>query len=447
MNYQETLQYIHSTCWKGSRPGLERITELLQKMGNPEKGLHVVHVAGTNGKGSFCAMLSSVLEKAGYSVGMFTSPYIEFFNERIQVNGRNISDEMLAEVTSFVRPFADSMEDLPTEFELITAIGFEFFKRAGVNIVVLECGMGGRLDSTNTVKHPLLSVITGIALDHTEYLGDTIAAIAGEKAGIIKQNRPVLYGGSSEEAAEVIIKKAGEMHCDYYRTCRDRITVRETSTDGALFDYKAAAGTVFAGVRIPLLGSYQPLNAANVLQAVEILRLEGLDIPDAAVYDGLASAKWKGRFERLSDAPLVFFDGGHNIEGVTAAVETVKLYFGGRKINILSGVMADKRYREMAELIAGVAKRVYTVAPDNSRALDAGSYAEVFRELGVPAQGYATYYEALVPALESCLLEDVPLLALGSLYAYAPFKNALFKRLSEYGYTAEQLPGHAGTEC
>ena len=424
MNYEETLQYIHSTCWKGSRPGLERITELLSMIGNPEKGLRCIHVAGTNGKGSFCAMLSSVLRLAGYNVGLFTSPYIEEFEERMQVNGANISREMLAEVTEFVRPFADAMEDSPTEFELITAIGFEFFKRMKVDLVVLECGMGGRLDSTNVIDSPLLSVITGIALDHTEYLGDTIAAIAGEKAGIIKPGRPVLYGGESDEAADVIIRKTGETGSDYYRTVRELIRVRECSPNGTLFDYRE-----FSDCWLPLLGSYQPLNAANVLEAVKILRTEGLGIPDEAVYAGLADAKWKGRFERLSETPLVFFDGGHNIEGVTAAVDTVRRYFGGMRINILSGVMADKRYREMAELISGVAERVYTVAPDNARALDAESYAAVFRELGVPAKGYPGYEAALEDAIADCLVLDRPLLALGSLYAYAPFKKALYKKL------------------
>ena len=425
MNYQQTIEYIHSTCWKGSRPGLERITELLGRMGNPEKGLHCVHVAGTNGKGSFCAMLSSVLMKAGYSVGMFTSPYIEEFSERIQSNGRNISEEMLTEVTEFVRPFADAMEDSPTEFELITAIGFEYFKRVGVDIVVLECGMGGRLDSTNVIEAPLLSVITGIALDHTEYLGDTIAAIAAEKAGIIKKNRPVLFGGADEDAARVIGKAAESKGSTFRRTDRAALRIRSCTIEGTVFDYGE-----YEGLRIPLLGRYQPLNAANVIEAVELLRGEGLLISDASLRAGLLCAAWKGRFEKLSDDPLVFFDGGHNIEGVAAAVDTVRNYFGGERINLLSGVMADKRYREMAELMSTVADRVYTVAPDNARALDAERFAEVFRELGVEAAGYPDYKEAVCAALADCRSEGKPLLALGSLYAYAPFKAALMDALS-----------------
>ncbi|MBR6006393.1 MAG: bifunctional folylpolyglutamate synthase/dihydrofolate synthase [Clostridia bacterium] len=424
MNYRETIEYIHSTCWKGSRPGLERITELLSLMGNPERGMKFVHVAGTNGKGSFCAMLSSVLRRAGYRVGMFTSPYIEEFTERIQADGKDISREMLAEVTSFVRPFADAMPDTPTEFELITAIGFEFFRRTNVDIVVLECGMGGRLDSTNVIEAPLLSVITGIALDHTEYLGSTLAAIAGEKAGIIKEGCPVLFGGESEEAFEVIAKKAEEMHAVLTRTDRNAVIIDDCSADGTVFSYKDTEGAF-----IPLLGLYQPLNAANVIEAVHILRTRGLDIPDDALYDGLALARWKGRFERLRIHPPVFFDGGHNIEGVTAAVATVKKYFPNERINVISGVMADKRYREMAELIAGIAEKVYTVAPDNARALDAETYAEVFRSIGVPSEGFPDYASAVAAALADCESEGKPLLALGSLYAYAPFKKALLAAL------------------
>lgn len=424
MNYEETLEYIHSTCWKGSRPGLSRITELLARMGNPEKGLRCVHVAGTNGKGSFCAMLSSVLMTAGYRVGMFTSPYIEDFTERMQADGRDISHEMLAEVTEYVRPFADAMEDSPTEFELITAIGFEFFKRMNVDVVVLECGMGGRLDSTNVIDEPLLSVITGIALDHTEYLGDTIGKIAGEKAGIIKQNCPVLFGGESEEARAVIAAKAAEMNAKIRCTDRNAVRITHCSPEGSVFDYGE-----FRGLTSPLLGLYQPLNAANVIEAALLLRERGLKIADRDIRRGIATASWKGRFEKLSESPLVFFDGGHNIEGVTAAVDTVRAFFGGEKIDFISGVMADKRYEDMAALMKGEARKVFTVAPDNARALSADRYAEVFRSLGVPAEGFASYDEAVAAALADSERSNVPLLALGSLYAYAPFKKALLALL------------------
>ena len=200
MNYSEAMSFIHSVEWQGSRPGLERITELSEMMSHPEGSFSAVHVAGTNGKGSFCAMLASVLHAAGYKTGLFTSPYIEFFEERMQINGRMIGRDELADIVTDIAPLCERMSDKPTEFELITAVGFEYFRRNHVDIAVIECGMGGRLDSTNILPPPLLSVITGISLDHVQFLGNTISAIAGEKAGIIKPHSPVLFGGNSPDA-------------------------------------------------------------------------------------------------------------------------------------------------------------------------------------------------------------------------------------------------------
>ena len=197
MNYKESLEYIHCGFFGGTRPGLERVGELLGKLGDPQDSLRFVHVAGTNGKGSVCAMTDSVLRAAGYHTGLYTSPYLERFNERMVCDGEAISDEELAELTSYVKPFAEEMEDKPTEFELITAVAMLFFARHKCDPVVLEVGMGGRLDATNIIKTPLVSVITGISLDHTAILGDTVAAIAREKAGIIKPGVPVIFGGET----------------------------------------------------------------------------------------------------------------------------------------------------------------------------------------------------------------------------------------------------------
>ena len=202
MNYNEALNYIHSNFWQGSKPGLERTQALLEKLGNPQSALRFIHVAGTNGKGSFCSMLSSVLIEAGYRVGTYTSPYILRFNERMKVGGKDIPDDTLARLTTKIQPIADSMTEKPTEFELITAIAMEYFKEEKCDVVVLECGMGGRLDSTNVIENPVLSVITGIALDHTAFLGDTVEKIAAEKAGIIKEGRPVVFCGKVPFPAE-----------------------------------------------------------------------------------------------------------------------------------------------------------------------------------------------------------------------------------------------------
>ena len=423
MTYSEALEYIHSVSWRGSRPGLERITELLGRLGDPHKGLRVVHVAGTNGKGSFCAMLSSVLNRAGYSVGTFTSPFVEDFCERITLDGENIPKKTLCAVTAAVKPHADAMADPPTEFELITAIGFEFFNRTRPDVVILECGMGGRLDSTNVCPEPLLSVITGVSLDHTGVLGDTVEKIAFEKAGIIKPGRPVLFGGGDAKAAAVIKERAKKIGSPYYMTDRSLLKIKSCDASGSLFDFGP-----HKNLRVSLAGTYQPINAANVICAAALLFSSGFSVSEKALAQGLASARWKARFEKMSSRYPVWFDGGHNPEGVAAALETVRVLFGPQKINFITGVMADKDFEAMARMIAPAAKRVFTVAPDNPRALPAEDHAALFVRLGVEAKSCADHAEAVSLALA----DGAPVLALGSLYAYADFKKALAKIEKEF---------------
>ena len=414
MNYVESIEYIHSINWCFCKPGLERIEKLCTLLGNPQNDLKFVHVAGTNGKGSFCAMLDSVLRAAGYKVGLFTSPYIRFFNERISAHGVPISDDELAKVTSYVRPFADSMEEKPTEFELITAIGFEYFKRKGCDVVILEAGMGGRLDSTNIIKSPILSVITGIALDHTSFLGDTVEKIAYEKAGIIKKGVPVLFGGNDEVAEKIIRKKAGECESDFFVTDRSAISNIVASLSGTSFDFGERKN-----IEISLLGLYQPLNAANVLTAVDILRSRGLSISEDSIYLGLKSAKWSARFELISNDPIIIYDGAHNPEGISAAVRSIKAYFPNEKVYVLSGVMKDKDYNAIANDLASVASHAFTVTPDNPRALDAKEYAAVLREHSVNAVAFDSLKEALQSAIEKAKADKAPLFCLGSLYMYS----------------------------
>lgn len=414
MKYEEALEYIHSVNWTFCKPGLERIGELCERLGNPQKNLRFVHVAGTNGKGSFCAMLDSVLRRAGYRVGLYTSPYIRFFNERMCVNGQPISNEELAEITAFVRPIADSMTDKPTEFELITAIAFAYFKRQGCDVVVLEAGMGGRLDSTNLIRNPLLSVITGIALDHIAYLGDTVEKIAAEKAGIIKDGAPVLYGGEDKTAGEVIEGVAKEKNSPFVSVNYDGLHHVDSSLDGTTFDFED-----HSNMRIGLLGLYQPKNASVVIKAVELLRERGLQIDDTALREGLANAKWQGRFEILTRDPLMIFDGAHNPQGIAAAVSSIRHYFADKKVYVLTGVLRDKDYRVIARDIATVASHAFVMTPDNPRALPAKEYAEVLRDAGVQAEAFDSLGSALMAARDAAKRDDVPLLCLGSLYVYS----------------------------
>ena len=423
MTYEEAVAYIHSVVWKGSRPGLSRITELLSLLGDPQDSLQFIHVAGTNGKGSTSAMTESILREAGYKTGLFVSPYIKHFNERICFCGTPISNEALAEATATVKPFADQMADAPTEFELITAIGLLYFKNMGCDIVVLETGMGGRLDSTNVIKSPLATVITGIALDHTEYLGDTVEKIAAEKAGIIKKGAPMLWGGRDIAARGVIEEAAAREGVRFVAAADTPVPVREMSLSGTVADYGA-----FRNVHLPLLGTYQPQNLSTVLAAIPLLRDAGLAIPDDAVYAGVANVHWRGRFEKLCDAPLILSDGAHNPEGIAAAKESIEHYFGDSKVLLLVGVMADKDYNGMVAELAPLADRVFTLTPDNPRALSAQALADAFRAAGVCATGYATVSEAVAAAVDAAKRCEKPLISLGSLYMYAEVTDAMEKQ-------------------
>lgn len=423
MNYSETLEYIHSVTWKGSRPGLERISELCELLGHPEDELKFIHVAGTNGKGSTCRMLASILEKAGYSVGLFTSPYIEEFNERIMLNGDNITNEDLAWATEKVRAKAETMADSPTEFELITAIALEYYKKMHCDYVVFECGLGGRLDSTNIIKTTVLSIITGIDLDHTAILGDTHAKVAKEKAGIIKECVPVLFGEGVDEAEQVIRETAESKNSPYRRTDFSKITDISTDLHGTSFKFDGHE------VKINLHGLYQTRNTATVLTAVEILRDCGLNIPESAVNDGLAASKWKARFEILSEEPLIIYDGAHNPQGISGAVENIRHYLSpltnDGKITLLMGVMADKDHEQMIKMLAPYTEAVFTVTPANARSLDSANVEHEFEEFGVHGKAFEELADGVRAAVNHAKSEVRPLVCLGSLYMYADVKKAI----------------------
>lgn len=423
MTYEEALQYIHSVSWMGSRPGLSRIKELCDKLGNPENSLSCIHVAGTNGKGSVCSMLSSILVAAGYNTGLYTSPYVERFNERIMQNNRDIEDDELASVTEYVRKAADTMVDSPTEFELITAIAFEYYKRKKCDYVVLETGLGGRLDSTNVIKEPMLSIITGIDLDHTALLGNTTAEIAAEKAGIIKSGRPVLFGEGDCDAERVIRETAALKGSEYRRTDFSKIKNIKSNLCGTEFDFGSRH------TKINLLGIYQTRNTATVLTACEILKKYGINISDKAIDDGLESAKWKARFEILSENPLIIYDGAHNPQGISGAVENIKYYLSNKtpdkKVILLMGVMADKEHKKMIAMLSPMVSSVYCVTPKNSRSLPSDGVEHEFEEFGIKARAFDNLQEGVAAAAEAANDESRPLVCLGSLYMYADVKHAV----------------------
>ena len=413
MTYDEALKYIHSVSNFFCKPGLERVSELCDRIGNPQKDLKFIHVTGTNGKGSVCSMLSSILMAEGYKVGLYTSPYVREFNERMRINGENIPNEYLAKLTEEIKASADKMADSPTEFELITAIAFEYFRRERCDIVVLEVGMGGRLDATNIIEAPLLSIITGISVDHTAFLGDTIEQIAGEKAGIIKQNCPVLFGGESKVAEDIIAAESRQKQSILYKSDYSSLSVRNMTLEGTTFDYKSRNE-----IKIALLGEYQPRNAAIVLDAVDILRTGGLIIAEESIKNGLANAKWQARFEIIKNDPMVIFDGAHNLQGIEAAVRSIKQYFADKKVIVVSGVLKDKDYQKISDSISEIASRVYAITPSNPRALSAEEYAGIFENKGVSAIPCHSISEAIDLAINEAKKKNATVCCLGSLYTY-----------------------------
>ncbi len=420
MTYEEALEYIHSVSWTFCKPGLERISTLCRELGNPQEKLKFVHVAGTNGKGSFCSMLASILKESGLKVGLYTSPYVLEFNERMRVDGHNIPNDTLARLVARVQPIADKMADKPTEFELITAIAFLYFLEEKLDVVVLECGLGGRLDSTNVITTSLLSVITGIALDHTGLLGDTVSKIAAEKAGIIKKGVPVLFGGCDAEVEKVIRAAARELDSEFARTDYSALKVKSYSLDGTVFDYKDKYD-----IRINLLGEYQPRNAALVLEAVELLKKQYPTICEDSIRRGLENATWPARFEKISTDPLILFDGAHNPQGIESATKSVKQYFGDVGAIVISGVLADKDYHRIAEYIAEVSSHVLTITPDNKRALDNKEYAKVLASCGVIASPAESMEEAIDLAIDMAERMAAPIICLGSLYTYSEVVRVL----------------------
>ena len=421
MTYEEALSYIHSICWKGSKLGLDRTRELLGKLNDPQKELKFIHIAGTNGKGSTAAMLSSILEEAGYRVGLYTSPFINRFNERMQVNHQPIPDEELAALTEYVRPHADAMADSPTEFELITALAMVWFARQKCDIVVLEVGMGGELDSTNIIDAPEAAVIAAMGLDHVKELGPTMADIARAKAGIIKEGGRVVSYGGNPEADEVIAAVCRARNASLCQPDFSAIVPGAFGLEGQTFSYKS-----WRGLRIPLVGAYQMNNAAVVLEAVEVLRQRGWSVSDEAVRQGLADTRWPARFEVLRRDPVFIVDGGHNPHGIRATAESLSRLFPGRKITFVTGVMADKDVEHILGLIVPLAEQFFTVRPDNPRAMDAGELARRIEAMGAKATACASVQDGVDRAIQAEGPHGVAC-ALGSLYMSGEVRSCFGK--------------------
>ncbi len=415
MDWNEAIALLHGANWKHTKIGLERMRDFMHALGDPQEKLRYVHIAGTNGKGSACFMTQSIMTAAGFRTGLYISPHLDQFNERLSIDGQMISDADLRRLAARVRAAAETLGEEPTDFEMITAMAFCWFEEQHCDLVVLEVGMGGRLDATNVISHPEVCAIMHIGLDHTEFLGDTVEQVAAEKAGILKPGADcVLYHqlpgvmdvvqqrfadvnpdatGTTDAAASALNADTADSRCAsdaagttdgafdmahsnhagastksaaarLVITDPTAFTARARTIDGQVFDYRNRPE-----LRIQLLGNYQMENAMAVLDIIDCLIRRGFGISENAIWAGLAQATWPGRFEVLSREPLLIVDGAHNPNGVEALVDTIRAYFPDQKINFVMGVMKDKDYHTMLRLIAPFAARFITELPDEHRAL------------------------------------------------------------------------------
>ena len=429
--YQIALDYLYSfvdySLTRNLRNlpekfNLERMRALMQRMGNPQQDYPVIHVAGTKGKGSTAAMIAGGLQAAGYRVGFYTSPHLIDFSERIQVNRQPITKASLVEIVEELKPHIAEIPELTT-FELTTAVGFVYFARQQVDIAVVEVGLGGRLDATNIVT-PLVSVITSISYDHTAVLGKTLAAIAGEKGGIIKPGRPLVIAPQTEEARQVLFNLAIERNAPITQVGKDIIFSAGSHTlTGQSF---AVAVNRKPGSRldltIPLLGQHQIENAATAYAALLAARKEGLNIPKEAIQQGFAAVEWKGRFEILQTDPPVILDSAHNQDSARRLVETLQTYFPGQRVVLVFGVSEDKDIEGMFAELLPITDLLIATQSIHPRALEAGKLVEMAQSYGKPAIAVVPLEEAIRYALEKAAPDGL-ILVTGSLFVVAAAKQ------------------------
>ena len=386
MTYQEALDRIHSFQKFGSKLSLDRMTRLMELLGNPQDSMKVIHIAGTNGKGSVCRYLYSVLQENGYKAGLYTSPFLERFTERVEYNGAEISEKDLVCYTERVLKTVELMltegMESPTEFELITAIAFLYFAEQDIDFLVLEVGLGGTGDSTNMVKSPAASVITSISFDHMEYLGDTLEKIAAEKAGIIKDGSPVIFNIEDEKAAGVISRIADSKGCRKYDVQSVEREVINKSIDGYTFS-TVIEGTEYAGVTISMIGDHQIGNAICALTALEVMKQKNLiKLEKDKLYSGFRKAKQTGRFEILQRNPYVIIDGAHNEAGADALRMVLAEHFSGKRILMVTGMLADKKIDKLLDQFEMIAENFIATEPDNPRKLPASDLCFQIMERG-----------------------------------------------------------------
>ena len=449
LTYQEALDWIHGIGKSaGIRPGLERMHTLLDKMGNPQQQLKCVHIGGTNGKGSTASTMAYVLEKAGYRVGLYTSPYLESFTNRMSINGKDITPQELAREVSNLRPLVEEVSSIPelgqvTEFEVVTALAFRYFANHHPDVVILEVGLGGRLDATNVIT-PMVSIITNVSREHVDYLGEEISGIAGEKAGIIKEGVPVVTAAENPEVLQVIKEKAREKKAPLCRVLpswlkegtennphgelleEERVFYgeRRVHAEGQFFSYRGKSGE-YRDLFLSLLGDYQVVNAATALAGLEFLKERGYTITQESMREGLGEVCWPGRMELVRHSPRVVLDGAHNPAAVDQLSHALKEHFSYNKLILVLGILKDKDASRMLGSLVPMAERVLVTYPPVFRGTDPKDIAEKARAFTeAPVEVVPEIPGAVDKALGLASPEDLVLIC-GSLYVVADARKYL----------------------
>jgi dihydrofolate synthase / folylpolyglutamate synthase len=441
MNYEEALNYIESTAKFGINLGLERVQKILEILGNPQRKIKSIHIAGTNGKGSTAAMIAEMLKENGYKVGLYTSPHLEVFEERIQINGEKISRDDLAlsvtEVSKAVERVIELGYENPTEFEIETCAMFYYFHMMKVDFAVIEVGLGGRLDATNVMEPfspeygggVILSVIMSISLDHMNILGDTLGKIAYEKAGIVKDKVPVVLYPQKHEAEKVIEDICNTFHSPIIKIKRDSVKLLDKNkldrnSDRYVQNIKICLRDKIYNIRLSLLGKHQMLNCASAIASLLQIKESGFHVDMEKSIEALSHVKWIGRLEVLKRKPLTIIDGAHNIEGTNTLKENIETYFKYKNIILILGILEDKQVYKMVEIIAPIAKRVICVTPNSDRGEDFLKLNEIVSKYNKNSEAILSYNDAYKKALLYADKDDIILIS-GSLYMIGDMRKII----------------------
>ncbi|WP_195940187.1 bifunctional folylpolyglutamate synthase/dihydrofolate synthase [Romboutsia sp. 1001713B170131_170501_G6] len=419
MNYQESLQYIEETHKFGVRLGLDNISKLLELLGNPQDKINIIHVAGTNGKGSTCSFITSILKEAGYKVGLYTSPFLETFTERIRVNGENIPEDDVARIVTLIKEKIEYMVangySYPTEFEIVTAMAFYYYCEQNVDFVALEVGLGGRYDATNVINKSEVSVITSISLDHVGILGDTIDKIAYEKGGIIKENGVAIVYDQSDEAKDVIKDICKEKNAKYIEVKFDSMKIKKSDINSQVYSCKIMNKT-YEDLEIKLIGEHQVNNSMLALSVIEYLKeAKNLDINEDDIRRGLLNTKWPGRIEKLMEDPIFIIDGAHNEDGASSLAKSISKNFVNKKGTLLIGMLEDKDIDSVLKIIMPYFDKVITTTPDNPRAISCEILKDKISKYVDDVISIENIEEAVNYTLRNSKKEDI-IISAGSLY-------------------------------